>query len=239
MNCIKCQDYITPYIDNELEEETRKEVKGHLDVCEKCRNFCKSESIVKIFTKKNFNKVSAPDDLVKSIKNGIDFSFDKHTIVRKKILSSFQPFLEYAAAAVLVIAIASILMVKPWQEKEVNLSQIHLPDNFTYVSKSDNKITLEGEVICICCEIHKKGAYESCKKFGHTYGIKTDNGVFWTIMKNDKGIKIINHKELIGSRVRLTGWFYFNSNYIDLDRFEPITYAKMNSENLILKREFF
>ena len=236
MNCVECQDFITPHIDNELDEKTKKEVESHLNICEKCRNLYKSEQVVKLAIKKNFNVVSAPDDLKKSIKNNIDFSSDKRSIFSYKNLTSFHPLLKYAAAAVLVIAAVSIFMINPFQKKEIDLSHIHLPDDFTYVSESENLITLEGEVICVCCEMHKKGAHANCRRFGHTYGIKTDNGVLWTIMKNDSGIKLIDHKELIGSRIRLTGGFYFNSNYIDLDRFEPITHAKMNPDNLALKK---
>ena len=236
MNCFECQENITPYIDNELDEKTTKEVKSHFDVCEKCRSYYKAESQLKLSVKNHFKRISAPDDLKANIIKGLDSSSNKSPVSRTRFLSYLQPYYGFAAAAVLLIALVSILIIKPWQEKTPEISQILLPDNFVYVSKNENKITIEGEVVCLCCEMHKKGAHAACRKYGHTYGVKADNGVYWTIMKNDKGADIIDHKELVGTRVRLTGWFYFSYNYIDLDRFEPVVYARSNSNSLALNK---
>jgi len=161
---------------------------------------------------------------------------NKSPVSRTRFLSSLQPFYGFVAAAVLLIALVSILIIKPWQEQTIEISQILLPDDFVYVSKNENKITIEGEVVCLCCEMHKKGAHAACRKYGHTYGIKADNGVYWTIMKNDKGADIIDHKNFLGTRVRLTGWFYFDYNYIDIDRFEPVVYARSHSNSIALNK---
>ena len=237
MNCIKCQENITPYIDNELDEKTKKEVGAHLDICEKCGNFYKSEYVLKSFIQRKLNKVPAPDDLKESVRENIrsDFPFKWDIIFKKKIIPFVKPLAYYAAAAVLVIFIVSLLMNRPWQEKDMDLSKILLPDDFTYVSESENKITLTGTIVCICCEMEKYGGHPACKKFGHTYGLKTDNEIIWTIMKNDKGMKVIDHASLIGTKAEITGWFYFNSNYIDIDEFAPVSLAQSDSELLSLK----
>jgi len=238
MNCMQCQENITPYIDNELDEKTKKEVTAHLDICEKCSSFYKSEYLLKSFVQKRLSKISAPDDLKESIRKSIrsDFSFKQNLFFRKKILPYFRPIIAYAAAAVLVVFIATYLMSKLWQQKDVDLSKILLPDDFTYVSESENKIALTGTIVCVCCEMKKYGGHPACKKFGHTYGLKTDNGVLWTIMKNDKGMKVIDHNELIGARAKITGWFFFNSNYIDLEELELTSFAQSDTKVFSLNK---
>jgi len=236
MNCINCQENITPYIDDELNEKTKEEVRAHLDICEKCSNFYKSEYALKSFLQRKLNKISAPYDLKQSVKENIqsNFQFKRNIVLKKKIIPFIRPLINYAVAAVLVISIISLLMNKPWQE--VNLSKILLPDDFTYVSKNENKITLVGTVICVCCEMRKLGGHPGCNKFGHTYGLKTDNGVLWTFMKNDKGMKVIDHNELIGTRAKVTGWFFFNSNYIDLEELELTSFAQSTFEVFSLNK---
>lgn len=232
MNCMKCQENITPYIDNELDGKTKREVTVHLDICEKCSSFYKSEYLLKSFVQKRLKKISAPDDLKEGIKESIrsDFSY------KKKIIPFVRPLIAYAAAAVLVVFFATYLMSKPWQQKEVDLSKILLPDDFTYVSKSENKITLTGTVVCVCCEMEKSGAHTACIKFGHTYGLKTDNGILWTIIKNDEGMKVIDHSNLIGTRVKITGWFFFKSDYIDLEKLELTSLTQSDSEILFMNK---
>lgn len=232
MNCMQCQENITPCIDNELDEKTKKEVTAHLDICEKCSSFYKSEYLMKSFVQKRLKKIPAPNDLKESVKESIrsDFSFKQNLIFKKKIIPFVRPLIAYAIAAVLVVFFATYLMSKPWQPKEVDLSKILLPDDFTYVSKSENKITLTGTVVCVCCEMEKSGAHAACNKYGHTYGLKTDNGVLWTIIKNDEGMKVIDHRNLIGTRVKITGWFFFKSDYIDLEKLELTSLAQSDSE---------
>jgi len=238
MNCMQCQENISSYIDNELDEKTKKEVTEHLDICQKCRSFYKSEYLLKSFVHKRLTKVSAPDDLKESIRESIrsDFPFRQSLFFKKRIFPYVRPLVTYAVAAVLVVFIVTYLVSKPWQQKQVNLSKILLPDDFTYVSETENKITLTGTIVCVCCEMKKSGAHTACKKFGHVYGLKTDNGVLWTIMKNDKGMEIIDHNELIGTRAKITGWFFFNSDYIDLEKFEPISFAQSDTEAFSLNK---
>jgi mycothiol system anti-sigma-R factor len=238
MNCEECWINITPYIDDELDEITKKEVTSHLDLCKKCKNLYKSERAVKFLVQKRMNKVSAPEDLRKSLEENIGSGFTKKdsSSLNRRILSYVRPLTVYATAAIIVVAIISYLMFRIWQKNEVDLAKIHLPADFIYASKSENKISLTGTVVCICCEMKRDGAHSQCKKYGHMYGLKTDNGVLWTIMKNDKGIEIIDHSSLIGTRVKITGWFHLNSNYVDIEEFMPIDYANSNSQTIAFNK---
>ena len=238
MNCKECQENITPYIDDEVEEVLKAEVQNHLDVCEKCRNLSISEKKLKFLVKEKYQKVSAPGDLLDDIKLSITNEFadrEKTFHGKRGIFSYLQPVINYAAAAVLLIAVVSAFILKPWQEKEVDLAKIHLPKDFTYVSESENKITLTGTIVCICCEIKKKGANSVCGKYGHVYGLRTDNGVLWSILKTDKTMESFDLASLAGTRAKVTGWFFFNSDYIDMDELESVDYAESDSRLLSLK----
>lgn len=238
MNCEECQVNITPYIDDELDETTKRDVSSHLDLCEKCKGLYKSEYNIKLLVKKRLNRVSAPDDLRKGLEVDIGTGFAKKgsSLLNRGYFSNIRPLVVYASAAIVVIAIVSYLMIQVWQKKEVDMAKLHLPVNFVYVSKTDNKIALDGTVVCVCCEMKSEGAHLQCKKYGHVYGIRTDNGVLWTIIKNDKGMEIIDHNFLIGTRIKITGWFHLNSNYIDIEGFEPINYANSNSRTVALNK---
>ncbi len=228
MNCITCQDNITSEIDNEIDEKTKDETASHIKECTKCRELYLNEYTTKMLVREKCKKEMPPDDLKDKITNDIRSGYSEKTLFsfKKKI----QPYIVYAAAAVLILSIISLFKMSPWQDKEVTLAKMLLPENAVFVSKSENIISIEGTIVCICCEMKKKGAHSECRKYGHTYGVRTDNGVLWTIMKNNEGMKVIDHKKLVGKRVKISGQFLLNGNYIDIREYDLAQYTSADSE---------
>ena len=228
MNCITCQDNITSYIDNEIDEKTKDEIASHIKECTKCRELYSIEYTAKMLVREKCKKKMPPDDLKDKIINDIRSGYSEKTFFsfKKKI----QPYIVYAAAAVLILSIVSLFKMHPWQDKEVTLAKMLLPEDAVFVSKSENIISVEGRLVCICCEMKKKGAHSNCKQYGHTYGIRTDNGVLWTIMKNNEGMKVIDRKKLVDRRVKIAGQFLLNGNYIDIREYDLAQYTSADSE---------
>lgn len=234
MNCITCQDNITSYIDNEIDEKTKEEVTSHIKECIKCRELYSIEYSVKMLVQRKCKKETAPEDLKDKITNDIrsGYSEKRPFSFKKKI----QPYIVYAAAAVLILSIISLFKMHPWQDKEVTLAKMLLPENAVVVSASENIISVEGAIVCICCEMKKIGAHSACRQYGHTYGIRTDNGVLWTIMKNIEGMKVIDHKDLVGRRIKISGQFLLNGNYIDIREYDLAQYTSADSKSYSLVR---
>ena len=44
-------------------------------------------------------------------------------------------------------------------------------------------------------------------------------------MKNNEGMKVIDHRQWIGERVKITGQFLVNGNYVDMRKFELTQYT--------------
>lgn len=73
MNCKKIRDIvITDYIDNELDEKTRREIEQHLNNCADCRAFEKALLSTVVGPLKNAETVNPPDVLWSRIKNNLE-----------------------------------------------------------------------------------------------------------------------------------------------------------------------
>lgn len=91
-------------------------------------------------------------------------------------------------------------------------------------SKGMDKVTLEGEFLCIGCNLKKmSGANAQCSLYAqHTIGFRTADGVMWSIIDNEKGHDIIRAHTVLekGVKGRIIGWIYPAANMIEIDSVE-------------------
>jgi hypothetical protein len=91
-------------------------------------------------------------------------------------------------------------------------------------SKGLDKVTVEGEFICIGCNLKKlSGANAQCSLYAqHAIGFRTRDGVMWNIVENEKGHDIIRAHTVLekGVKGKITGWLYPIANMIEIDSVE-------------------
>ncbi len=98
--------------------------------------------------------------------------------------------------------------------------------------KSQDTITLKGELICLGCSLKKlSGANAQCNLFGgHDVGFKLADGTFWSFVNNATGHDVIRaHGAVIGKTAKVTGWIYPNAHMIEI---ESISVDGVSSEQI-------
>lgn len=113
--------------------------------------------------------------------------------------------------------------------------------------KGMDKVTIKGELVCIGCSLKKlDGANAQCNLYSHhEIGVRTGDGLLWSIVDNEKGHDITRAHRLLekGVKATITGWLYPIAHFIEIDEIEvegvsmdEIRRAALEEDHLIAKR---
>jgi hypothetical protein len=113
--------------------------------------------------------------------------------------------------------------------------------------KGLDKVTLKGELVCIGCSLKKlDGANAQCNLYAHhAVGFRTQDGLLWSIVDNEKGHDVIRAHRLLekGVKATITGYLYPVAHFIEIDEIEvegvtmaAIQAAALEEDHLIAKR---
>jgi hypothetical protein len=113
--------------------------------------------------------------------------------------------------------------------------------------KGLDKVTLKGELVCIGCSLKKlDGANAQCNLYAHhAVGFRTQDGLLWSIVDNEKGHDVIRAHRLLekGVKATITGYLYPVAHFIEIDEIEvegvtmaAIQAAALEEDQLIAKR---
>lgn len=114
-------------------------------------------------------------------------------------------------------------------------------------TKGTDKVTLKGTLLCVGCNLKKmSGANAQCNLYAHhAIGFKTEDGLIWNILENEKGHDIVRAHKLVEKNVpaTITGWIYPVANAIEIDSIEvegismkDIQKAAWEEDQLLAKR---
>ena len=87
-------------------------------------------------------------------------------------------------------------------------------------TKGFDKITIEGELVCIGCSLKKlNGANAQCNLYAHhAIGFKAKDSTLWSIVDNADGHDVIRAHKLLGKKnATITGWIYPIAHFIGID----------------------
>jgi len=135
-----------------------------------------------------------------------------------------------ALTVVFVFALASLSFAGGWDK-----------------TKGTDKVTLKGTLLCIGCNLKKMGgANAQCNLYAHhAIGFKSEDGLMWNILNNEKGHDIIMAHKLLEKNVpaTITGWIYPVANVIEIDSIQvegismkDIQKAAWEDDQLLAKR---
>ena len=91
------------------------------------------------------------------------------------------------------------------------------------LKKEKEKVVLEGEVVCLPCELKEElQANSQCEKYGHQNVLRTNDGSIYSFIENDKTTDLIRKSEHKNKTIRVIGTLYKEVNIIDVISFEVI-----------------
>jgi hypothetical protein len=85
-----------------------------------------------------------------------------------------------------------------------------------------DRVEIAGAIVCIGCTLEKEaGADAQCTLHAkHAQGLKAADGTLWTFVDNAKGHHLITNDKLRGKEVKVLGWKFPKSNYIELSKYQ-------------------
>lgn len=73
-----------------------------------------------------------------------------------------------------------------------------------------------GTIVCLGCELEERGAHAQCTLHAkHAQGLLAEDGTLWTFIDNTRGHHLIKHKKLLGKPIKVVGWKYPKTQYIE------------------------
>lgn len=126
MDCKQFQEVISALVDNELNDDEKKEAKAHLKKCFHCFFDYKVESIIKFIVRFRFKKSTCPESLKNQIASQLISQTETKLSIYEKIFKLIdQPKIRYAIAVILIFSGISYLLIKSNSERESILKLIH------------------------------------------------------------------------------------------------------------------
>lgn len=85
-----------------------------------------------------------------------------------------------------------------------------------------DRVEIPGTIVCIGCTIEKEyGADAQCTLHAkHAQGLAMADGPIWTFVDNARGHFLITNDQLRGKEVKIMGWKYPKSQYIEVSRYQ-------------------
>lgn len=82
----------------------------------------------------------------------------------------------------------------------------------------NDRAWVEGKVVCIGCTLAAQhGVDAQCTLHAkHAQGFLTEDGKLWTFVDNTRGHRVITNSKLTGKDIKIYGWRFKNSQYIEL-----------------------
>src|SRR6185436_17570803 len=85
-----------------------------------------------------------------------------------------------------------------------------------------DRVEIAGTIVCLGCTLEKQsGADAQCTLHAkHAQGLLASDGTLHTFVDNAKGHIVMTNEKLRGKEVKILGWKYPKSNYIEVSKYQ-------------------
>ncbi len=86
-----------------------------------------------------------------------------------------------------------------------------------------DRVEIPGTIVCIGCTLANQdgGAESMCTLHAkHAQGLLMSDGTLWTFVDNDRGHLVITNAKLRGKEVKIKGWKFAKTQYIEISKYE-------------------
>ncbi|MDQ7064117.1 MAG: zf-HC2 domain-containing protein [candidate division KSB1 bacterium] len=216
--CQELEPLLTAYVDGELVEKEIVEVEEHLQICRTCREQIDLQSSMKKLLRERYRTENTP----------------LHVRARiRRMLFGSRPvpgFMEMLAEAFALhrfkgaFALVTLLFFVgyPYLSAVVRtggrISGFALGRDHVELKP----VEVEGEVLCVDCELLEKAHLTHTHEADHRMGIKTPDGKIWNIIPAGEGKNLLHNDKLMHKKLRVRGYAYPGGVYLNVERFQKI-----------------
>lgn len=207
--CQQVQQQIAGYVDHELEPAQSQTVSRHLQDCPGCAEAAHTQQKMKSLVREKSATLATPVHLRSTIRRSLmrdDAGFSFWAQVQQ--LFTLQPL--PALATVVVLIFLSGLLAYFVLPKNAQLAG----DNTTFVAG-----TLEGEIICIDCDLLHSLKTENVHDAAHRVGVRCQDGRLWSILRSEQSAALAGQMH---RRVRVVGNLFEKMHYVEIREFSII-----------------
>jgi mycothiol system anti-sigma-R factor len=210
--CKEIQDQIAGYVDQEIEPGRASSISQHLHRCPGCAQQADTQKEVKQWVQENAPHVAAPPHLRGEVRRRLD---------REPFRFGFLGALQY------------LFQQKPLPATAATIGLIVLSSFITYYSVPGRMhqnggtpgfvdVSLEGEMVCVDCTLMDIRQAQYTHDATHRFGLRCKNGNIWSILPSEKGRELMQHPGCLQRQVRIVGYMFQNTHYIEVKEFSLI-----------------
>ncbi len=205
MNCKNCENYVSAYIDGELEENLVTEFEQHISECANCQTLFQAEKRMKQIVVEFYHPEKAPFSLRSGVRRDLSKQHAK--------VGFFRALLVKPAALIATVVVLLMIVSVAYQVYRTGQISEQLAVNY--------KEQIHGKIDCINCYLaNTEYAHKFCAEYGHYLGLITDTGEIYSFIPNKMSRELQNHEEYAHNKVEITGFVYHNANFIEVENFK-------------------
>lgn len=205
MDCKDCENYVSAYIDGELDQNLVTEFEQHISDCAGCQTLVQAEKRMKQIVVESYHPEKAPFSLRAGVRRELA---KRHTKV------GFFRSLFVRPAALIATTVVFLMIVSV-------AFQVYHSGRISDQLASNYKEQIYGEIDCINCYLaNTEQAHKYCAEYGHYLGLVTDTGEIYSFIPNKMSRALQTHEEYAHNRVEISGFVYHNANFIEVENFK-------------------
>jgi len=202
--CAEVRALLPAFLADEIPSDQSLRVQEHLDSCPPCRRFHRFETAFDGALKRGMRREAAPPSLVLAVHERLAAE-DAGRAGRLGGLLA-RPWVRWAAAAaaVLVLAIPTVLLVRRG-----------VPPGPPLVSAEVERVE-RGILVCGGCELRSVPAerQRGCRAFGHHAMLRSNRGALWQFVESDASRPLLTAADHYGDEVEVRGVFLNDLGYV-------------------------
>jgi mycothiol system anti-sigma-R factor len=207
--CKQIQEQIAGYVDREIEPAQMTVISHHLQDCPGCAEEATAQQKMKDLVRAHAQHVPAPASMHAKIRRRLDQEASGSSFLA--LLSDLlqQRPLQAFATAMLLILLSGMTTYFVWQKP---VSPTNLGTQFIVGS-------IEGELICIDCDLLDLTATPYTHDATHRVGLRCTNGHIWSILRTEQCHELSKN---FHRRVRVVGNIFEGMRYVEVKEFSFI-----------------
>ena len=207
MDCKECKNYISAYVDSELEKNIGVEIEQHLSDCADCNTLIQTERRTKTLLIESYHAEKAPFSLRAGIRQQLAEQRERPGWFQVLVAKPTSLF----AIAIFMLVIVSLV----YQTYDSGQISDQVADHY--------KTHLHGKIDCINCYLRKtENIDDYCSDYGHQFGLITDTKEIYSFITNDLSREIQAHNEYAHNEIEITGWVFYKANFIEIENYRMI-----------------
>lgn len=211
MTCSDVRALTSAFLDGELAANERLTVQQHLSGCEACRRRMRFEFEFDSTLRQHLPVRSMPTSVLQGVRRRLLHEFPVRASSWVRV--ALHPAAGYALAAALLLALVLPLGPSTWLGAARTALQAQHP------------VASQGRVVCVECERGQRSPQQQrrCRMLTHHPGIRTLDGLVWTLANLGAGAELAAQPDVRGAQVRFQGTLFPSIQTVAVTQFELLS----------------